>query len=229
MDEGGSHPCLKLGSGPEHRLLAWAGRRTGRKGLVSIPKDEARQHLEDAGYIERDESSERFRVVVRCSCRGGNPPTPEVALRREYSLRLDELSHPPCLDGGSDVASGEMEGSAQKSLSTLYLAKMLFPALVRKAGIPMSGSYGPALAHHMNRWQAQGLDLKTIELMVREFARHPEWCRRSKVPPWRVFIAKQDELRSRVEYQRRKDPANRRWSGGRDYWFGLTPAVNSPA
>lgn len=84
------------------------------------------------------------------------------------------------------------------------------------------------LIHNLNRWRLQGFSIETMELMMDEFANHPDWCRRSRVPPWRVFVAKREDLASLVAYRKRKDPANRRWSGGKD-WFGHTPAVNSLA
>lgn len=235
MDRGVVPPCLELGGGPEHRLLTWAGRHTGRKGLVPLEKGEARQHLEDSGYIERDESSERFRVVRPCTCSGGNPPTPASRLRREDMLsRSDGIADPdtfPIYGAGSVVASGVKSESAQKSGTTMYLAKYFFPQVVRAAGIVTLDSNVHGLAHHLNRWKTGGIDLETMELMMEEFARHPEWCRRSRKPPWRLFVAKADELLSAVTYRQKKDPANRRWSTDRDdtYWFGHTLAVNSPA
>ena len=89
---------------------------------------------------------------------------------------------------------------------------------------------GPALVHHLRNWKAQGVDLETMQLMMEEFARHPEWCRNARRPPWRVFVGRRDELASMVSYSQRNDPANRRWSGGGDeYWtaHGRTPRVSS--
>jgi hypothetical protein len=192
------------------------------------------QHLEDGGWIERVSigDSHRYRVLVFCSCGGGHPPSPEVALRRESRLRLDE---PPLAVGGSDawlvssvgVSPGGMEGSVQKPTSTVSLAKFFFPEVVRRAGIQMTPLHtnGPALAHHLNRWKLQGINLNTMGLMMEEFARHPEWCQRSRKPPWRIFIAKHDELVSLVTHRQGNDPSNRRWDGI-DWLSCRTPRVN---
>ena len=250
MDKGLVPPCLELGDGPEHRLLAWAGRHTGRQGLVMLSPDRLEYrlgqevpgvgvktftHLEDGGWIEKVRTGEsyRYRVLTCCSCgSGGFPQSYDPALRREYMLPHNE---PRLAVGESSrlavgASPGGMEGSAQKPVTTVSLSKYFFPEVVRAAGIQMTPlqTNGPALAHHLNQWKLQGIDLSTMQLMMEEFARHPEWCRRSRKPPWRVFIARRDELASIVAFRKRKDPARRRWSGGRDYFLSPpTPRVVS--
>jgi hypothetical protein len=245
MDRGLVPPCLELGDEPEHRLLDWAGRRAGKDGLIRLGQDkllyraeqdarvgaESFQHLEDAGYIEKISAGDsyRYRVLVFCPCKGGNPPSSSPALRREYMLPHNE----PGLEVGEDASwlvtsNGVKSESVQKSATTVSLAKYFFPEVVRAAGIQMTPlqTNGPALASHLNRWKLQGVDLETMKLMMEEFARHPEWCRRSRKTPWQVFVGRRGELASLLAYRMRKDPANRRWSNGRD-WFSLTPRVNS--
>jgi hypothetical protein len=194
------------------------------------------QHLEDGGWIERVSigDSHRYRVLVSCSCGGGDSPTSSPALRREYSLRLDDRPvvsvNESVSVGDVDVPNGVKSESAQKPVSTVYLSKCFFPAIVRAAGIQMNPlqTNGAALTQHLNRWRLQGVDMLTIQLMMEEFARHPEWCRGARRPPWRVFVGRRDEIASIVAFRKTKDPSNRRWSGsGKEFWLGRhTPRVN---
>lgn len=239
MERGLDPPCLELGDGPEHRLLYWAGSHTGRQGLVTMSENklefqvrrvpgagmETFQHLEDAGYVERVQIGEsyRYRVLVFCTCSGGLSPISYPAQRWESRLRLDDppvvgyLSESGSVGGASNGVKSE---SVQKSTTTIYLAKYFFPEVVRGAGIQMTPlqTNSAALGHHLNRWKLQGVDLSTMKLMMREFARHPEWCQHSGKPPWQVFVGRRGELASIVA-------TTRRWKIRDKDWVAATPRV----
>jgi hypothetical protein len=71
-----------------------------------------------------------------------------------------------------------------------------------------------------------------MKLMMDEFGKHADWCRRSKKPAWRIFLARYDELLALVTSQQRRDPANRKFSTGKgkEYWLDRhTPRAYSPA
>lgn len=246
MDGGVVPPCLELGDEPEHMLLTWAGKRASKDGMIRLGQDrlfyraerdtgagaESFQHLEDAGYVEKIRTGEsfRYRVLIFCDCKGGNPPNGGTASAREYSLRL--TTQGSWTANGLTVGgfSGEMEESAQKPVTTVSLAKYFFPQVVRSAGIQMNPlqTNSHALAHQLNQWKLQGVDLGVMQLMMEEFVRHPEWCRRSRKPPWQVFIGMRGELASIVAFRKRKDPVRRRWSDG-TWLTSHTPRAISPA
>jgi hypothetical protein len=241
MDEGWTHPCLELGDGPEHRLLAWAGGRVNKNGLVKLGRDkvffqakqqvrageEAFTHLEDAGWIERVTIGEsfRWRILVRCCCScfcfcgGENHLFPGAAGGSVGTMRSARSTGatPPvyCFETQS-VDMGSVVGvkyrTVEKSATTVYLSKYLFPQLMRGAGIEMNPLQinGAALTNHLNRWKLQGIDFTTMKRMMEEFARHPEWCRGARVSPWRVFVGRRGELASLVASNQRRHPGNNR-------------------
>jgi len=192
------------------------------------------QHLEDGGYIEREYHGEsyRFRVVVFCSC-GGNPQTPDTALRWEGSLARSAWVPDPAF-GGLGFTNRASNGAAAKKSpdTTVSLARYFFPQVVQGAGIQMNPlqTNAFALAHHLNRWKLQGIEISTMRLMMEEFARHPEWCHRSKKSPWQVFVGRRGDLASLVATQQRKDPGARTGTiRGASYWDCHTPRAYSPA
>jgi hypothetical protein len=241
MDRGVVPPCLELGSSPEHRLLTWAGRHTGRQDLLLLSENRLEyrveravpgadmgtfDHLEDAGYVERVTIGEsyRYRVLIFCLCEGsgGNPQSSSPAPRWELILsRSDGMSdrskHSLSVGegvGGSGVFNGVKSESAQKPVATTtYLAKYFFPGVVREAGIQMVPlqTNGPALAHHLNRWKLQGVDLSFMKLMMEEFVRHPEWCRHSTRPPWRVFVSRREDLSGLVVQRAKQNTRSKDW------------------
>jgi hypothetical protein len=96
--------------------------------------------------------------------------------------------------------------------------------MVREAGIrflPGETKWGP-LAQHFRLWQKEGLDLAFIEDMVKEFVKHPEWCRKSNRAPWLVFLSRRTDLVSRVARQRQRDEPGRHRVDG-DWWLTTTP------
>jgi hypothetical protein len=114
------------------------------------------------------------------------------------------------------------------------LARDYFPQVLERAGVRdgYSNSKWPALAHHLNRWKADGINVRTLQLMMDIFGQHPEWCRRSDKPAWRVFVGRRDTLEALIIAERNQDPGNRRFSTGqgREYWLGRrTSRAYSPA
>lgn len=115
------------------------------------------------------------------------------------------------------------------------LAQVVFPRLLADRGLPPA--YFPKkdwriLARNLKGWHDRRLiDYSLIELMMQEFAVHPEWCRGSSTPAWKVFLANRAQLEYLVEERRRRDPGNRRYApGGHDYWLRRhTPRATSPA
>jgi len=201
------------------------------------------QHLEDGGFIEREYhgDSYRFRVVVFCSC-GGNPLKVAPGDSEPVLSLRDGTGEPPMGSGfrvGDDVFGLSSQGfkskSVQKPINTVQLARDYFPQVM--AGTGMRGirlqSNWPALAKNLKLWKVNyGATITSIQQMMDEFARHPEWCRASNKPPWRIFLAKRDELATLAAAQQARDPGNRKYSAGqgRDYWFGRhTPRAYSPA
>jgi hypothetical protein len=141
--------------------------------------------------------------------------------------------------GGSRFSSLSSNGvkskSAQKPVNTVELARDYFPQVMAGTGLGAIRlqSNWPALARGLKLWKANfGVSTGTIQLMMDEFGRHPEWCRASNKPPWRIFLARRDELASLMETRRRRDPGNRRYSAGqgKEFWLGgHTARAYSPA
>jgi hypothetical protein len=232
MSEGLDPPCLELGDTPEHKLLTWAGRKTDKRDLVLMREDKAHYranrevpgsgpetftHLEDGGWIERVTIGEsfRWRILVFCSCGGEDRLFLGAADGSVVTMPFGRSNGatPPLLPVRLlpvTNANGGMERSAQKS--TVYLATYFFPQVVRGAGIQMTPLQinGAALAHHLNRWKLQGVDLLTMKRMMEEFAKHPAWCRNARRPPWRVFVGKREDLASLVASNQRRHPGNNR-------------------
>jgi len=191
------------------------------------------QHLEDGGFIEREYhgDSYRFRVIVFCSC-GGNPQTPDPALRWEGRLARSAEVPDPAFGGSRFLVRASSRAAAKKSPdTTMSLARYFFPQVVKGAGIQMNPlqANAPALAHHLNRWKLQGIEVTVIRLMMEEFARHPEWCRRSQKSPWQVFVGRRGDLASLVAAQQARDPGARTGTiRGAGYWDHPTPRAYSP-
>jgi len=243
MERGTVPPCPE--TEPEHGTLEWATRRRNRKtGLVMMGLDklyyqagagpEIFQHLEDGGFIEREYhgSTFRYRVVTPCTCPGGNPPDPVAARRRETILpRSGDVGEPQGSAVGGLVARATSRAAAKKSTPITGLAKDYFPQVMGGTPLDHFMLNWPALAHNLKLWQTNfDIGIPMMKLMMDEFARHPEWIRRSKTPPWRIFIAKREQLASMIVAQQRKDPGARTGTiRGASYWDRPTPRAYSPA
>jgi hypothetical protein len=209
------------------------------------PTEQAIRHLFDGDYLQKVDfgASFGFKVLVRCFCAEKIPLSPPQAVRRSIVMPEGHGDGPgPSVacsgfvcSGLSDVLTGVKSESVQKSDTTFSLARDFFPQVVEQAGIqmnPLQANF-PALASHLNRWKAQGVDLSTMRLMMEEFVNHPDWCHRSNRSPWRVFISRREELVSIVLQRQQRDPAARRFSdnpiGQGSYWNRHTPRAYSPA
>jgi len=204
------------------------------------PIEQAMKHLADGDYIGRVDigTSWGMEVLVRCFCSsisGENHPFPLAAGDSEAIVMrgAHRDGEPPCSVGLRSVSSnGVKSESAQKPVNTVELARDYFPQIM--AGTGLGGirlqSNWPALARNLKLWKINyGASVDTIQHMMEEFARHPEWIRQSNKPPWRVFLARRDELAALIETRRRRDPGNRKYSAGqgKDYWIPRpTPRLN---
>ena len=252
MDKGLVPPCLELGDGPEHVLLAWMSKKAGSRGLVKLDPaglieqgakrafqdhhatrrtEAAMRHLLDGDYIERTDIG--FEISDPGSCwKGGNPQNPLAARRPVGIVMRGAHGDAEAQLSGlvSPVSSlGVKSESVQNPVS--LLARDFFPTV-------FSGDMRPqlnwqALARGLKIWRSDhSISLNTMRLMMVEFGRHPEWWRRSDKPVWVVFLGRRDKLAALVESRRKRHPGDRRYSAGqgRDYWLGRhTPRSYSPA
>jgi hypothetical protein len=105
------------------------------------------------------------------------------------------------------VKSESVQNSVPK-LSTVYLAKFLFPAMCRKHGTSQTVN-GQALAGSFNRWvRDEDYSPAEIKAMIEEYFKHPEWCGKGKAP-WVDFLRRKDYLygkvQERVKVQKRRE------------------------
>jgi len=175
-------------------------------------------HLEDGGWIEKVRIGEsyRYRVLVFCTCCGDDRPKSPASGGRESILArsagMDER-----VGFGSGVSNGVKSESVQNPVSLLAFD------FAQVVGVDPAQCKPEALAHNLKTWKRQyGIGLDTLRLMMEEFARHPDWWRRSDKPPWRVFLARRDELTTLIAKRQRRDPSRREPGErkGRDYWLG---------
>jgi hypothetical protein len=189
------------------------------------------QHLFDGDYIGRVDfgATFGFEVLVRCECSGDDSLKP-LAARRHEGIVMRE-AHGDAEATGFEVQgslidalalTGVKSESVQKSVNPIsLLARDFFPQMLQGNTLPQSN--WPALARNLKLWETNfGINIDMMRLMMEEFGQHPEWCRRSRRPPWRVFLSRRDELATLVITRRRRDPANRKYSAGKgpEYWFG---------
>jgi len=241
-------PCSELGQSGEHRLLFWmSGRAKNKHRVVPLEYDEIVRrgwdrspgrneqrlvHLVDGGYLERVDFGESFsfRVLVPCK---ENPlilSTRPSGGRAAMVASTDAAIAAPITSvvSQSDVRVGNFNGP-RSAPNYVTLARDIFPQVVSQT--PLQSNW-PALAINLKRWpEKYGIDFPLVHQMMEEFARHPEWCRRSRNAPWRVFLTHRQDLVDRVLHQQRKDPAARVGHlRGEEYWFGgHTPRAYSPA
>jgi hypothetical protein len=200
------------------------------------------QVLEDKKLIEKvsEGGTYRYRVLEFCpgppDCSGGLSAAGGASVESVGTMREARRTG---TSGTSRVNTtsftratlskpGGMERSVQKrDRAIIALAKDFFPRMVTGIQANEAMFKYEALINHLSQWQDQGVDRRTMKLMMVEFSQHPDWCRVSGKPPWQVFVGRRDQLASLVASRQRNDPANRRWSGGGDaYWLGHTSRVN---
>jgi len=207
-------------------------------------------------YIEKAYEGEpiRFRILVKCGCQNFSREdcsAPPAAGGRGTSLAAKPLGTRPEPSGASEAESRRGEASqANKTITSFFttppsrkkwppdveLARDYFPQLLLQHGHTRFTSWTnvPAFSRNLRQWHDRdGIDYPMIRLMMEEFAHHPEWCRRSKNMPWKVFLARRTQLTEILLVQQRKDPANRRFSNGDSgegsYWNRRPTSVASLA
>jgi len=251
MGEGLVPPCPGADLEGRHTLLTWVTKtRNRRTGLVLLGVDKLYYqysasednfaYLRDIGYIEKVTVGEsyRYRVLVFCTCKGDDSLRAPAAGGSEPIMREAQMGEPRTglevgPDGSLFVASRGVKSRSVQN--TVQLARDFFPLVLERAGMDkMPDQKVYAIAHHLNMWKTRyDYSLSTMRLMMEEFGRHADWCRRSKKPAWQIFLGRHDELHALVSAQQKRDPAARRfregWTGEGSYWNRHTPRSVSPA
>lgn len=117
--------------------------------------------------------------------------------------------------------AGLGQESAQPARTYVRLARDVFPPLMRQhgVGVRMPQDDLAAFAKNLRDWHDKHeISYDTIRLMMEEFVRHPEWCRRSRGAPWKVFLSRRSQILSLLDAQRGFDPSNRRHQKTEGYW-----------
>ena len=123
-----------------------------------------------------------------------------------------------------------------RGLSTVYLARFYFPGLCRKFKLGFLDGQdaiidAKILARQLGNWKQAGISLTTIQAMMDEFAKHPDWCKKT-TPPWKTFLIKRHELTKLIterQHQARRSARNDPtvWGGGN--WVPKVGAkINAP-
>jgi len=100
----------------------------------------------------------------------------------------------------------ETRGQKPPGLSRMYLARDYFDEVCRRNHLGnLNGGWNnaPALAHQIASWHRDGTDLDFVRDMMDVFGEHPDWCAEARVPPWKVFIWKRNELAGMVKRRQR--------------------------
>jgi hypothetical protein len=232
MDNGVVPPCSELGQGtPEHLVLAWMSVKIKRPTEYQLllnkiaegvfdsrhgqgRADEALRHLfdQDTEFIRKVDfpgGPWGLEVVQKCWCKGS-----PVDLLPRGSRRLRRVSNmqaaPACwvkhtsvsgVVSLSDVVIRSSDQIEKYTPKSIKLAKDVFAQLVEENPLQRNSA---ALADNLKRWHRDGMEWTFIEQMMEEFAKHPEWCRRAKTPPWRVFLARKQELVTMVLHEQQR-------------------------
>jgi hypothetical protein len=201
-------------------------------------------HLVDGRWIDKEEHGTSFRWMVlpsrSCLCpgstRGENRLSAACGAASEIlcpqgigSKRAVLLSDSSGLLTSSDSLDSNTNGvkseSAQKPMDRLVRD---FPRLVREAGIQMTPLQAEdcfaVLGNNLRKWHCDlDVSINDIRLMMEEFIRHPEWCRRSQRSPWQVFLSRRLQLAGLIAYNKRQHPGNRRFVTDDEHWQQYQP------
>lgn len=202
--------------------------------------------LEDQGWVEAsgdgfrvvefwEQSDENFFEKLYANPHAAGPVGGKLSLAKATACRAQENETsaasrvPPVYPPSEARPQGVKGESAQiygpapnyRHSKRVKLARIFFPDLCRQHGIvflPGQFDWRP-LAGALRRWEEnEGIDTDMARQLMEEFVCHPEWCQ-NKTFPWRVFLARRNKLLDLVTTRQRRDPGNRRHSGGVEYWL----------
>jgi hypothetical protein len=175
--------------------------------------DIALQHLkdQDTEFIRKVDFADGawgLEVVQKCWCESfsidllQNPPR---RLRRQARLQASPVGwrsqNSPTSLADRVVGESPIHNGPPSAQNSTTLARDVFPQLVTEN--PFQRNW-PALARNLKLWHKDGMNWDFMRWMMEEFAKHPEWCRRAKTPPWRVFLARKQELVTMVLHEQQR-------------------------
>jgi hypothetical protein len=203
---------------------------------TTLPYDDVSDRftaLEDGECIERTDEgflvTEEFLGTCRLSRRRRGEEAILVAKRLDgfdTTYRVEPRRATPA------VKQGSVQNEVGTRKPRVDLCHYFFPDLVEERGLETvrRDVYWKALYSQVQRLQLEyRLDLPFVRRMMEEFVQHPEWCQRSSRAAWQVFISRWQQLIRLVHAQRRRDPGNRRHSGGAEYWMGKYAGLEARA
>ena len=199
-------------------------------------------HLHDGGCL-RKVDGEGFEVLVFCYCEkfGGELSTqphigasPTATIRRSRVVDRRLLGLVERSEAKPEELQGQVDGNLSLRQSNVRspvpgLVDAFFEVAVNQ-GLMQNWQprNGGALGANIKQWIQQGMSVSTVRDMIEEFVKHPEWCRRSRASVWKVFVYRRDELATILATRQRRDPGNRKYAIGTEYWLGRhTPRAYS--
>jgi hypothetical protein len=259
MGDGVVPPCSELGQSAEHQVLAWMSQKMKRPMEYQRLLDRLGREVFDSGHGQgkaeralthlKDQDTEFIRkvdigtswgleVVEKCWCEAFSIdlfPTPRPQGGKGLSLRAKPVGEPNTSMSSGSIGTSISDRASNtngppSALNSVVLARDIFPQVL--GGLNPLQSNWQALASQLNRWHSQGVEWVFVHRMMEEFAKHPDWCRRSKRSPWRVFLSRREELAGLIISQQRQQPYSRRFRDlrGESFWNGRpTSRAYSPA
>jgi hypothetical protein len=184
----------------------------------------------DKGFLITEKFSGTFRIPGF----GRGEPVSLVAQRLgdRDTVYPDEASEASRTNGTTsrNRRPGVKQRSAQNEVGPgtgklrVQLCRDFFPSLVEDHGLETipRDLYWRALVSQVKRLElVYRVNTPFVRQMMEEFVQHPEWCRRSHRPAWRVFVSRWQELVKRVHAQHNRARRNdTRHTGGIEHWLG---------
>jgi hypothetical protein len=223
MDGGVVPPCSELGQSGEHKVLYWMSGRARRNKERVVPLEyeeitrrawdrrpaqngERLRHLVDGGYLERVDYGETFSFRVLILCKENPlilPPGPPGRSEAMVASTDAAIASQALRVTSQDVVGTRNFNGPPSALNSTTLARDIFPQVV--GGMTPLQANWPALAVNLKRWpEKYGIDFPLIYRMMEEFAQHPDWIRRSRNSPWKVFLTHRQDLVDRVLHQEQR-------------------------